>query len=833
MPPKRDEIVRQLWHGEEPFARLTDGPVHPELHGWNNAHPYLIDFIEAKRPAIIVDIGASMGATTIGIASRLRTLGIDGVVIAIDTWRGTWDHWEADRVIHHHAGISTPDQGQAAFLANIRAAGLEAYVVPLPLDSINAAKLFRSQMIAPDLICFSGRSEHPAISADLREWWPLLKVGGQLISDGYKYGNDRPWIVRAFHEFFGPRGLTPIENTGGGCRVTKPAKDRREADMWAAMNHAAREVRAWREACANELESLSTSETLDFAERLHRYVRFPGPTWHHGRIRFRDRIVENMVAAGIDVSIEDVFGPCFELRDDFATRVLPDFKAHYPRAAGRDDFERFELLPEFENPFASRALPGAVNINMAKEIGPALEAFRATGVDLFVTGLGYQMYRAEDGIFWPAASTRAYPAESIHYPRIAMNKTVVIVQDEFEGSNFSHFLLDWMTRLGHFLNAGLADALDCVFLLGGIPTEFHFIIIRAMCEIFQLNMEQFIFPSEPVIWNISGPIWFFSDLVNATMHPMQMAQKQSIAIVREIASRILTGTGDLKKIYISRGDTDLRRLVNEVQLLERLRPLGFVEVRLAAIPLLDQIELVRGAEVIVAPHGMGLTHTAFHNGHLNVIELHTPAIGTDTYASIAHAMGFGYQAVFGTDHGGRTHHYEVQLEEVLEALSRDAIFPPGGDPALATLTLQFFSGVQPIHPERVFDVAPPAPGHAVFIHVRDAVACQWDNNCGWIEAAGLLKNAFYHCACEVWIPHDFAGQRLAIECSDLAASHVSIADLDVRGKWQTIRVMGTARWDRANFVIRCDSDMKSNFLTSALRVGPGEDGPGFQVFTPV
>jgi capsular polysaccharide biosynthesis protein len=78
-----------------------------------------------------------------------------------------------------------------------------------------------------------------------------------------------------------------------------------------------------------------------------------------------------------------------------------------------------------------------------------------------------------------------------------------------------------------------------------------------------------------------------------------------------------------------------------------LTPRGFKLFTLGALPIAEQIAIIRGAQIIVAPHGMGLTHCAFHQGGLRLIELVNPRIGMDAYAAMSRAFGFDYECLIG------------------------------------------------------------------------------------------------------------------------------------------------------------------------------------------
>ncbi len=75
-----------------------------------------------------------------------------------------------------------------------------------------------------------------------------------------------------------------------------------------------------------------------------------------------------------------------------------------------------------------------------------------------------------------------------------------------------------------------------------------------------------------------------------------------------------------KRIYVSRDDARLRRVLNEKRLLPTLEALGFRRVVLGALPIARQVALFKQAEIVVAPHGAGLAHIAWRQPGTKIIE---------------------------------------------------------------------------------------------------------------------------------------------------------------------------------------------------------------------
>lgn len=80
-----------------------------------------------------------------------------------------------------------------------------------------------------------------------------------------------------------------------------------------------------------------------------------------------------------------------------------------------------------------------------------------------------------------------------------------------------------------------------------------------------------------------------------------------------------------KRIYISRRQTRQRAVINEASVLEFLSNFGFELYCLEEMTLREQAELFAAAEIIIGPHGGGLTNVLFAPSNAIVIEFFAPA----------------------------------------------------------------------------------------------------------------------------------------------------------------------------------------------------------------
>ncbi|GIV76365.1 MAG: hypothetical protein KatS3mg050_0759 [Litorilinea sp.] len=113
------------------------------------------------------------------------------------------------------------------------------------------------------------------------------------------------------------------------------------------------------------------------------------------------------------------------------------------------------------------------------------------------------------------------------------------------------------------------------------------------------------------------------------------------------------------RIYISRGDAQVRRVLNEDVLLRRLEAFHVVPYQLSRLSFADQVRLFAQAELVIAPHGAGLVNMIFGQRPA-ILEIYTSTF-VPGYFIIAQSLGFPYAGVRGEDCGG---HLVVDPEAV-------------------------------------------------------------------------------------------------------------------------------------------------------------------------
>jgi capsular polysaccharide biosynthesis protein len=116
------------------------------------------------------------------------------------------------------------------------------------------------------------------------------------------------------------------------------------------------------------------------------------------------------------------------------------------------------------------------------------------------------------------------------------------------------------------------------------------------------------------------------------------------------------------KIYISRQGN--RKVLNESEIVKTLSINGFVSITLENYSVELQAKLFQQAEIIVAPHGAGLTNLIFSkNKNLRLLELFGKDYQNECYASLCREMGFIYYYHV-SDKGDAYGNYEVSSEVI-------------------------------------------------------------------------------------------------------------------------------------------------------------------------
>jgi hypothetical protein len=196
MPELQRSVMQRLygvdiWDGYLPTCK------EPEIQGWNGNHSSLSRLATLPGSKVVIDVGVWKGQSTINMAAGMRDSAIDGVVIAVDTFLGSPEHWPRERIVFSRSH-GMPDL-YSTFTSNVFHASLADYVVPMPQTSATAARILKTYGIKAAVVHVDAAHEYREARQDFEDYWDLIQDGGFLIGDDY----DLTWpgIVQAAGEF--------------------------------------------------------------------------------------------------------------------------------------------------------------------------------------------------------------------------------------------------------------------------------------------------------------------------------------------------------------------------------------------------------------------------------------------------------------------------------------------------------------------------------------------------------------------------------------------------------------------------------------------------------
>jgi capsular polysaccharide biosynthesis protein len=123
-----------------------------------------------------------------------------------------------------------------------------------------------------------------------------------------------------------------------------------------------------------------------------------------------------------------------------------------------------------------------------------------------------------------------------------------------------------------------------------------------------------------------------------------------------------------KRIYVSRGRIGRRHIENETELLEVLRPLGFQTVFCEDLTFQEQMRLFHDAEVIVTPHGAGLSNLLFCRPGTKVIEIFNRGWRPEIFWQLSEAMGLDHYCLFAEEPAAADPKLAAQHRNILVSL---------------------------------------------------------------------------------------------------------------------------------------------------------------------
>jgi hypothetical protein len=359
------------------------------------------------------------------------------------------------------------------------------------------------------------------------------------------------------------------------------------------------------------------------------------------------------------------------LPKSFVGELCPEFASCVMASTGYGEVERTLVAEARANPlYDPRPLvEGDFHVpTLADQKTLPEEAIHThKGADLIASPRQFMIFDRNRQAFFNGCNPAGLTLMSTDVDLFETAAPVAMVRDQFDASNVAHFLFDACLRIMNYCEAFPALRRQTLFVAGGTPGAFHALAVEALAALYDIPPENIMFPRSAVRIRSSYGISWFSDQV-FDRHPCQRFRPEALerlkTLVRAMHDKVAPAPGRAGKIFVSRSDAAQRRLVNEDELLSVLRERGFQKIVMSEHSWADQIDLMANADVVVGPHGMGLTMLAFNLRQPRLVEIFNAEVGSGAYALMARAYGMDYHAVAGRQTDPGAFDYELSREEI-------------------------------------------------------------------------------------------------------------------------------------------------------------------------
>jgi hypothetical protein len=156
---------------------------------------------QARQHKIIIEVGSWHGRSSRSIADNMPD---SGTLYCVDHWLGS----KAERDTYHRSALLRHgDHAFIKFSENLFDHIRSGRVVPLRMNSRNAAKLLRKKGVQAGMVFIDGGHTYEEVSEDISLWFQLVTEGGTICGHDYSdLHNMWPCVQQAVDDTFGNRG---------------------------------------------------------------------------------------------------------------------------------------------------------------------------------------------------------------------------------------------------------------------------------------------------------------------------------------------------------------------------------------------------------------------------------------------------------------------------------------------------------------------------------------------------------------------------------------------------------------------------------------------------
>jgi capsular polysaccharide biosynthesis protein len=129
-----------------------------------------------------------------------------------------------------------------------------------------------------------------------------------------------------------------------------------------------------------------------------------------------------------------------------------------------------------------------------------------------------------------------------------------------------------------------------------------------------------------------------------------------------------------KKIYITRNNSEnltvnkikTRQILNEKELFEHLKMLGFEYICLENFSVPEKIQIFKDSEIIISPNSGALSFLLFCEKNTTVVELKPPVEGHTQFMELSNSLGLNYNLYNNVTYFDEGYNMSLQIEDFIK-----------------------------------------------------------------------------------------------------------------------------------------------------------------------
>lgn len=189
--------------------------------------------------------------------------------------------------------------------------------------------------------------------------------------------------------------------------------------------------------------------------------------------------------------------------------------------------------------------------------------------------------------------------------------TVAVLATAEAATNYWHWSFDLLPRFHLLAKAGFT------------PANVNFYLVNHTGLPFQLEMlTEFGIRPEQIIRSDARTHIEAERLVVSSLKPSQLhVTRWACDFLHGLVAGLESSNPPTRRLFISRENANFRRLLNEAEVFEIVRPLGFEKIHSERLSVREQQRLFFEAEMVLGPHGSGFTNLVYCRPQARMLEI--------------------------------------------------------------------------------------------------------------------------------------------------------------------------------------------------------------------